>query len=76
MSQAQRLEGKIFSLSNENLLENYTEHRAFSLVTSCCFEMVALSFFASFVTYAPLLEGFSLHYIEKYNKANQANNTT
>ena len=37
----------------------------FSLVTSCCSEMVAISFFVSFGTYDQLLEGFSLPYIEK-----------
>lgn len=41
-----------------------------------CFEMVALSFFASFGTYAQWLEGFSLYCIEKYNKASLANKTT
>lgn len=67
---------KYFSQSGVKWLEKYTGHQAFSLVTSCCFEVVVLSFFASFGEYSQWLEGFSLQYIEKYNKASLANKTT
>lgn len=67
---------KSFSQSNVKWLGKYTGHQALSLVTSCCFEVVALSFFASFGEYSQWLEGFSLLCIEKYNKASLANKTT
>lgn len=67
---------KYFSQSNVKWLGKYTGHQALSLVTSCCFEVVALSFFASFGEYSQWLEGFSLQCIEKYNKASLLNKTT